>query len=889
MISVSNPAVGTATFSGSTLNVTVNPDQFANGTVSVEVSDGGVGTPVAFDVPVNVNAVNDDPVFVGPIPPIVTDEDVDASIDLLGVVSDADDATLAYSVTSVNNVAVNTASFGGSVLSVDVADDLFASGTISVEVTDGNGGPPVAFDVPVDINPVNDDPVFVGPIPPLNTDEDVDGSVDLLGVVTDIDDTTLGYVITSVDNAAINSAIMVGSVLNVDVLDNQFGTGTVSIEVTDGKGGPSIPFDVPVNIGSVNDVPFVLAPVSNVNVLEDADPLSVDFSGVFDDNDISTGDVLTISAVFGSGAAVFDSISTSGTDVDLVFAANQNGTADVIVTATDTEGASVDYSLVVDVAAVNDAPVASGSLSNVTMAEDDAPTPFPVDGAFTDVDILTNGDFLTFDVVSTSQPTYFDALTISGNSLIVDLSSNANGLADISIVAHDSNGIASSVVTFTLTISSVNDLPTANDDAVSMDEDGGTLTIPVLANDDIPDMPGSISAVTQPTTYSYLDINGDTLTVPIGGATIDGDNILFTPGSNFWGTAEFTYTLRDPQGDESTATVTVTVVETNDAPEARQYFGYSTFKNTDLVVNLVNGLRLGIYDIDNSKLDGNGDPIVTQNITAVFETDPPPTEGFLFAIDPDGSFTFRPAGDFVGVTGFDFTVIDDGSPTFLKSLIGTVEIEVIEPQPSPDDPTPGEVSVLFNLSNTPLEQSSTVSPNVLVTMDDSGSMDWHITIDSTDDNARFVINNSSIATSNVRERVFTYLWDLPVNSYSVWSGNGRIVPSQESLPPGNDYNVWQARSAAFNRIYYNPEVTYLPWSGVDNGGTDFANANPTAIRLDPMTGSSNLLNILNSVSYLSTSVPRWQTNGGTANINVTNYYIPRYYFSDGSLVEIRTG
>jgi type IV pilus assembly protein PilY1 len=744
-----------------------------------------------------------------------------------------------------------------------------------------------SFDIRIDA--VNDDPVFVGPIPSIDTDEDVDASVDLAGVVTDVDDAVLGYIVTSVNNAAVNGAFLVGSTLNIDVLADQFDNGTVSVEVTDGKGGPSIAFDVPVNIAAVNDDPYVAGAVANVIALEDADPITVDFVNVFADKDIPTGDSLSLSAAFGGGAPLFESISTNGTDLELEFAADQNGVATVIVTATDLAGATVDYALSVQVNAVNDAPEVTGGLPNVAMAEDDPPTPFAVDGAFTDADVATNGDVLTYEVSGTTQPTYFDSLTVVGDNLVVDLSSNANGVADISIVARDSSGAVSAAVTFTLTINSVNDLPTANDDAAVFTEDGGTLAIAVLDNDDIPDAPGTISAVTQPTTYQYLDINGDTLTVPIGAVVIDGDNVLFTPGSNFWGTAEFTYTLRDPQGEESTATVTVTVAEANDPPEARQFFGFTTFQNTDLVIGVGNGLRLGIYDIDNSKLDGAGNPIVQQTITAVFESDPPPAEGFLFDIDPDGSFTFRPAEDFLGVTGFEFTVIDNGAPGFLKSLIGNVEIEVIEPLPAPDDPSPGEVSVLFNLSNTPLEQSSTVSPNVLVTMDDSGSMDWHITINSTDDNARFVINNSGIATSNVRERVYTYLWDLPVNAYGDTSGNGRIVPSMESLPAGNDYNVWQARSSAFNRIYYNPEVTYLPWSGVDNSGNDFANADPSAVRLDPMTGASNILNILNPMSYLSSSVPRWQVNGGSADINVNNYYIPRYYQPDGTLVEIRVG
>jgi glycolate oxidase len=37
--------------------------------------------------------------------------------------------------------------------------------------------------------------------------------------------------------------------------------------------------------------------------------------------------------------------------------------------------------------------------------------------------------------------------------------------------------------------------------------------------------------------------------------------------------------------------------------------------------------------------------------------------------------------------------------------------------------------------------------------------------------------------------------------------------------------VWRARNAAYNRIYYNPEVTYKPWPGVDKNGNAFTDAN----------------------------------------------------------------
>jgi hypothetical protein len=80
----------------------------------------------------------------------------------------------------------------------------------------------------VQIAPVNDQPVVVGPAPTLNTSEDVNGSVSLLGVFDDVDIATngdsLSYSVVSSTNPAVDVASMAGDVLSVTLLPNQFGT-----------------------------------------------------------------------------------------------------------------------------------------------------------------------------------------------------------------------------------------------------------------------------------------------------------------------------------------------------------------------------------------------------------------------------------------------------------------------------------------------------------------------------------------------------------------------------------------------------------------------------------------------------------------------------------------
>ena len=539
---------------------------------------------------------------------------------------------------------------------------------------------------------------------------------------------------------------------------------------------------------------------------------------------------------------------------------------------------------------VNDQPFDIGNPGPILLNEDDTPLPVSLSPFFDDVDIATDGQTLSWELVSAGDPSIIATATVGASGpdqLEFTLVPDAAGTTSISVLARDNLGLASAPMGITIIVTSqFDDVPNAvADTIVNVAEDSGPITIPVLANDYLEDAPTTITYVADPGTHEILDLVGDPQAVSTGTTAIMGTDIVYTPAPNAVGDVTFDYTITDADGDPSTATVSISIDPSNDAPQAFDVVDvYKTYENADLVVDMAAGLLAYVYDIDHSVVDSNGDPIYpTQTLTINFTTFPPAAEGTLVLTGGDGSFTFRPATGFSGFTSFGYTVTDDLLGT---STEATVEIEVFALPPAGAPPAPGEVAVLFNLSNTPLEQASSVEPNVLVTMDDSGSMDWNITVNSTDDNGRFVINNGGMATSNVRERLYTYLWNLNTNAYGGGSGCcGRILPSEQSLPAGNDYNVWQARSSSFNNIYYNPGVTYEPWSGLDSASVDFANADPGAVRLDPVS-AANTLDITTRISYTATSVPEWDTNGGASDIAVTNYLIPRYYTAAGVLVEI---
>ena len=131
----------------------------------------------------------------------------------------------------------------------------------------------------------------------------------------------------------------------------------------------------------------------------------------------------------------------------------------------------------------------------------------------------------------------------------------------------------------------------------------------------------------------------------------------------------------------------------------------------------------------------------------------------------------------------------------------------------------------------------------MVVMDDSGSMDWDLATDQT--SGLWLINNSTSRQGVPQRAVFNfYVNDVATNRFSTRP----VLPAAETLdgggPPGftsnadpdfagNDYGLWRARNAQYNTVYYNPEIDYRPWRGLDRNGQDFQDAIPSAAVLDP--------------------------------------------------------
>jgi len=377
-----------------------------------------------------------------------------------------------------------------------------------------------------------------------------------------------------------------------------FGTTTFTYTVRDPAGpDPDSIGTVTVTVNPENDAPVVTVPAQPLDIDEDQDETlpagAVTVTDVDENGGLLQGTVTVTNGTvslgqpgplsFTSGDGTDDSSMVfTGTLTQLqdaidgsVFHPTDNyfGQATIVIDVNDqgntgSGGAKNDTgTLTINIAAVNDAPEISAPTS-ATVAEDNSL-------AFTNGNTVSISDVEDDNVTVTITPTNgsTNVTTVSGtvaevNAALAGLTftptGDYNGSATVTIGADDggTNGTASHTVN--LTVTEVNDAPTAvNDTGFSTNEET-ELTIPVgdLTNDD---SAGPANESGQ--TLSIIAVSSSDGTVAVNGS------VTFTPNQDLVGEATFTYTIEDDGktngvDDPKTAigTVTVTVNGVNDAP-----------------------------------------------------------------------------------------------------------------------------------------------------------------------------------------------------------------------------------------------------------------------------------------------------------------------------------
>jgi uncharacterized RmlC-like cupin family protein len=282
--------------------------------------------------------------------------------------------------------------------------------------------------------------------------------------------------------------------------------------------------------------------------------------------------------------------------------------------------------------AVNDPPTATST--SVSVAED-ASLALALTGSDPD------GDSLAYRV--TQAPTN-GTLSGSAPNYTYRPDSNFNGTDLLRFVVSD-GAITSAVATVSITVTPINDAPTASPASLVVVEDGVLLV-----------------------TLAGSDPEGDSLSFDVSQSPTNGTlvgtapNLTYKPKADFNGADALKFRVRDGSLTSTVATISITVSPVNDAPKA-------TPASLSLNEDASRAIVLAGSDAEGSPL--------------TFEVSVPPANGALSGAPPN--ITYTPDPDFNGLDTFEFTVAD-GS---LISVPATVTLTV---QPRNDPPKANSAS-----------------------------------------------------------------------------------------------------------------------------------------------------------------------------------------------------
>ncbi len=393
-----------------------------------------------------------------------------------------------------------------------------------------------------------------------------------------------------------------------------YGSDSFTFKASDGKAS-SAAATVSITVQHVNH-----APVANSLLLAALEDVAGSLTLTGSDSD---GDALTFTVLTSPTKG-----SLTGTAPNLVYtpAANVSGTDSFTYKASDAALSSAAATVTINIAPVNDAPVASAK--SATTAEDQ-----PVNITLSGSDI--ENDALTFSVVAAPAK---GSLSGTAPNLVYTPAANATGTDSFTYKASDASS-SSAPVTVSITITPVNDAPVAS--------------------------PLNVSTLQDQTAYLTLnasDIDGNALTFSIVNAPIHGTvggtapNYTYTPAAGYFGSDSFTYKVSDGSLNSATATVSITIQRVNKAPVASA-LAITTNQGQSSSLTLAGS-------------DPDGDSISYTIVAA-------PAKGTLSGTAPN--LTYVPAAGYSGSDSFTYKV-SDGS---LSSAIATVSITILKVNQAP--------------------------------------------------------------------------------------------------------------------------------------------------------------------------------------------------------------
>lgn len=648
---------------------TYTPDSNFSGTDSFtyRVSDGDLLSSAA-TVSLTVGALNDSPAAVADSYSL--NEDTTLTVSSPGILdNDSDPENSPISAVLIAGPARGVLSLNpnGSFTYTPGAN-FNGSDTFTYQVSDGTAQS-VPATVSLTVNPVNDFPSALDDS--FSTDEDVPLEVPAPGILGDDSDT---------EGSALTAVLIAGPTTGTLNLNsdggftyvpkaNFSGVASFTYRAFDGSAQSKVA-KVSLTINPVNDSPS--AQDNGFSTNEDT-PLNVSAPGVLNNDSDVEGAALTAVLLSGPSSGAL-TLRPNGSFL-YTPAKDFSGSTSFTYAASDDNSESDPATVTLTVNPVNDAPSAT---NNSFSTDEDTVLTVASPGVLGD-DSDPEGSVLTAVLVS-RPPNGLLNFNPNG-SFTFTPNANFNGTTSFTYRAFDGTA-QSAPATVSLTVTPVNDPPSALDNSYATDEDKVlNVSAPgVLGNDSDSDNASISAELVAGPANGIVNLN------PNGSFT-------YTPNANFNGGDSFTYQVSDGSARSGLATVSLTVRAVNDIPLALDN-SFSTDEDTTLVV-----AAPGILG-DDSDPEGSA-------LTTILVSGPP--SGAL-SLNENGGFTFTPNTNFSGLTSFTYRAFDGAAQSGPAKVTLTVK-----PIPDPPRARADNYSTAFN---TPLNRSA---PGVLQNDDDVDS------------------------------------------------------------------------------------------------------------------------------------------------------------------------
>ncbi|MFC0878393.1 Ig-like domain-containing protein, partial [Saccharicrinis sp. FJH2] len=534
MVSVGSPVNGTIIPQGGGI-YKYQPNLNFNGMDSASyVIQDGEGDQSTGKIYFTVTPVNDPPVAV--LENRITQEDTPVNIKVLTNDSDVDGNLSPSGVTITQNPTHGTVvvEADGSVTYTPDAN-YFGQDNFYYKLIDDAGAESNTVMDRILVFPVDDLPIAVNDT--ATTIEDAVSPLIVSPLNNDSDPDNSGLILSIVNPPVNGSAIIFGDNILYTPNADYYGMDSILYQIKEvGSGGGIAQAYIIITVTPVNDIP--VANDDNATVLEDN---SVDISVLNNDDD---PDAMGLTIVSVSDPAN-GTATISGNQIHYVPDPNYFGPDSFTYTIEDGQGDQATANVYITVNPDNsDAPIANNDF--VTTSED---TSVDVNPVLNDEDPDLSG--ITMSIVSA--PVHGNITSVAGNLITYAPAANYNG-QDTIVYQIQENGAGGSTDQglIIITITPVNDIPVANDDNYTINEDV-TTDFDVIANDDDPDFNG----------LTIVSLG----TPSHGTVTIVTNQIHYVPDADYYGSDSFTYTIEDYNGDQATATAFVAInADDTDAP-----------------------------------------------------------------------------------------------------------------------------------------------------------------------------------------------------------------------------------------------------------------------------------------------------------------------------------